>query len=77
MPLSSAMWAAPHSIERSKCHRWAQNGSFSAYDECKLWAWTVFGAGVLGLPATVKTGSNQTTSCKEASWQVSEGEHPY
>jgi len=37
--------------------RWAERGSFSAYDECKLWAWSVFGAAILGMPASVETGS--------------------
>lgn len=33
-----------------------QLGGFSAYEECKLWAWAAFGAVVLGLPGQVSTG---------------------
>ena len=36
--------------------RWAQLGSFQAVDEGNLWAWTAFGAAVLGMPAEVTTG---------------------
>lgn len=36
--------------------RWAGLGSFSGLDEGVLWAWTAFGAAVLGLPAEVATG---------------------
>ena len=43
--------------------RWAERGSFSAYDECKLWAWTVFGAAILGMRASVETGSLLYFNC--------------
>ena len=36
--------------------RWCQLGSFLAADEGNLWAWTAFGAAVLGMPAEVATG---------------------
>ena len=42
--------------------RWAQMGSFSAYDECKLWAWSVFGCAVLGLPASPEAGEPPSMS---------------
>ncbi len=56
MPLASGMHAS-FKIEDAGHRRWVVMGSFPAYDECKLWAWTVFATGVLGLPATVETGS--------------------
>ena len=36
--------------------RGAGLGSFSGLEEGTLWAWTAFGAAVLGLPAEVATG---------------------
>ena len=44
-----------HGVLALAC-RWAALGSFSAYDEGKLWAWAAFGSTVLGLPPSIETG---------------------
>ena len=40
--------------------RWAELGEFSGYEEGKYWAWAMFGAAVMGLPAELPTGRKLT-----------------
>ncbi|CAL8466560.1 g6096 [Coccomyxa elongata] len=45
---------------RAFCERWAEQGEFSGYEEAKYWAWAMFGAAVMGLPAQLPTGLKLT-----------------